>query len=290
LLGTLAGVLSFCVLFTAGGAFAYWVTSTSSSVPAAVADTLPQGATPGATTSGSAVTVSFATVDTTNGTSITAYTVNRYAVGGITPSESFPCPGSTTPVTCADPSVPTGQWQYTDTPDYGANWVGIESDKSPVVDVTSSLPSVNITYPVTATTYGTDWAGAITGTAGDTTSAIATVDVAIENTTTDEWWDGTSFEAPTQTFIPVTSGTTDWSLTFAVGALTSGDIYSVVAQATDVGGDVGTSPTVTFSFSTGPPPQTPEVPAPLMIPGAAVLMFLGGYLIMRRRQRVAAKS
>ena len=43
--------------------------------------------------------------------------------------------------------------------------MGIESDKSPDVAVDTTAPTVDITYPVNDTTYGTDWAGAVTGTA-----------------------------------------------------------------------------------------------------------------------------
>ena len=116
----------------------------------------------------------------------------------------------------------------------------------------TSAPSVDITFPVNGTHYDvTTWTGTITGTAtsnsgGSTT--IASVSVAIEDTKTTMWWNGTSFSATTQTFLPVTSGTTTWSLVFAAANLTSGDSYSVVAQATDSAGNVGTSPTVSFTY------------------------------------------
>ena len=134
------------VLFTGGSAFAFWVASTPSTVPAAVADVLPQGATPSVPTTsgpnGGLVTVSFTQSATTNGTSLTDYSVKRYAVGSIAASESFSCTGSNSPVSCNDPNVPSGQWQYTDTPLYGTNWIGTESAKSPpvVVGTTASLP------------------------------------------------------------------------------------------------------------------------------------------------------
>jgi hypothetical protein len=113
-----------------------------------------------------------------------------------------------------------------------------------------SPPTVTITYPVNNTTYGTNWTGAITGTASAGAGAsISKTSVAIENTTTGKWWNGTSFSAASQTFVAA-SGTTSWSLGLLVKYLASGDSYSVTAQATDSLKNVGTSSTVTFSYGT----------------------------------------
>jgi hypothetical protein len=124
----------------------------------------------------------------------------------------------------------------------------------------TSAPSVDITFPVNGTHYDvTTWTGTITGTASSNSggsTTIASVSVAIEDTKTTMWWNGTSFSATTQTFVPVTSGTTTWSLVFASANLTSGDSYSVIAQATDSAGNVGTSATVTFTYCN----QTSKVP------------------------------
>jgi hypothetical protein len=284
-LGIGTALTLFAILFTAGGAFAYWLASTTSSVPLAVADALPQGATPAATTTADTVAVSFTQVDTTGGTPITGYIVKRYAPGTSTPSESFTCTSSTSPIACNDPDATNGQWQYTDTPTYGTNWLGLESDKSPAVDVGATGPSVEISYPVTGSTYGSDWAGAITGTAGNDANPIVGVNVAILDTTTNLWWDGSSFDQASQTFVPVTSGTASWSFTLQASALTAGDDYSVTAEATDSIGTVGTSSAVTFTYANGPPPGTPEVPLPLVLPLACLLMLCGGYVWQRRRRQ-----
>jgi hypothetical protein len=284
-LGIGTGLVLFALLFTAGGAFAYWLASTTSSVPLAVADTLPQGATPSAPTTADTVAVSFAQVDTSGGTPITGYVVKRYAPSSSTPSESFTCISSTSPVACNDPDATNGQWQYSDTPTYGTNWLGLESDKSPTVDVGATGPSVDITYPVLGSTNGSDWAGAITGTADNDANPIVGVSVAILDTTTNLWWDGSSFDQASQTFVPVTSGTASWSLTLQTSALTTGDDYSVTAQATDSVGTVGTSSTVTFSYANGPPPGTPEVPLPLVLPLACLSMLWGLYAWQRRRRQ-----
>jgi hypothetical protein len=118
----------------------------------------------------------------------------------------------------------------------------------------SSLPTVAITYPVTGTTYSsTTWTGSITGTASSNAGAgttITGVSVAIENTTTGKWWNGTSFNAMTQTFVAA-SGMTTWTLALATKYLASWNNYSVIAEATDSLGNVGTSSTVTFTYNSG---------------------------------------
>jgi hypothetical protein len=73
--------------------------------------------------------------------------------------------------------------------------------------------------------------------------------VAIEDTTADQWWNGTAFAATSQTFVAA-SGTASWSLALGAGSLTAGDSYSVVAQATDSASNVGTSSTVSFTYGT----------------------------------------
>ncbi len=112
-----------------------------------------------------------------------------------------------------------------------------------------AAPMASITYPVDGTTYGSDWTGMLTGTASSAASTtIASTQVAIEDTTTSQWWSGTSFIASNQSFVPVT-GTTTWMLTLAVANLTPGDAYSVVAEATDSLGNLGTSSTVSFTYN-----------------------------------------
>jgi hypothetical protein len=125
-------------------------------------------------------------------------------------------------------------------------------------------PTVIVTYPVDGTTYGADWTGTITGTASSNSGAsttIASTQVAIEDTTADQWWSGTSFSASTQTFVPV-SGTTTWLLGLGADNLTSGDSYSVIAQATDSAGNVGTSSTVSFTYGTTPTTSTTTTTTP----------------------------
>jgi len=132
---------------------------------------------------------------------------------------------------------------------------------SPTVSFTYDVtPTVIITYPCNSKTYGADWTGEITGTASAGPGAtIASVSVAVEDTKTGTWWNGTSFSATAQTFVAVTSGTTTWFLTFAASDLTSGDSYTVIAEATDNDGDIGTSSTVSFTYCLGSKEAPPTV-------------------------------
>jgi hypothetical protein len=119
-------------------------------------------------------------------------------------------------------------------------------------------PTVSVTYPVDSTTYGADWTGTITGTASSeaSTTITAAAMVAIEDTTTNQWWSGSSFSDATQSFVAATGNTT-WYLPFGPGNLTSGNSYSVVAEVTDSAGNVGTSSTVSFTYnSTAQAPGT----------------------------------
>jgi hypothetical protein len=116
-------------------------------------------------------------------------------------------------------------------------------------------PTVTITYPVNNTSYGTNWTGAITGTASSNAGAgtsVANVSVAIENTTTSMWWNSTSFSSGTQGFVSAT-GTTSWSLSLLAKYLTSGDAYNVVAKASDSVGNTGLSSPVSFTYNSAPP-------------------------------------
>jgi uncharacterized repeat protein (TIGR02543 family) len=114
--------------------------------------------------------------------------------------------------------------------------------------------TVIVTYPVNGSTYGTNWSAAITGTASITgRKIISSVKVAIENTTTGKWWNGTSFSATSQTF-EVATGTTSWRYALPASYLVSGDAYSVIAQATDSGAHAATSSAVTFTYATSTTP------------------------------------
>jgi len=138
---------------------------------------------------------------------------------------------------------------------------------SPTVTFTynTALPSVTITYPANTTAYGSNWAGSISGTAASNARAgtsITGVSVAVENTTTGKWWNGTSFSGASQS-LQTATGTTSWSLPLGGSSLTSGDAYSVIAEATDSAGNTGTSSTMTFTYCVKTSPPTVMITYPV---------------------------
>lgn len=122
---------------------------------------------------------------------------------------------------------------------------------------TSVTPTVNVTYPVNGDTYGGfgnfggfggQWSGTITGTAASSSAGtISSAAVAIENTSTGKWWNGTAFSASSQTFLTAT-GTTSWSYTLASTKLIANDSYTVTGEATDSLNNTGTSSSASFTY------------------------------------------
>src|SRR5438445_216910 len=81
-------------------------------------------------------------------------------------------------------------------------------------------PSVSISYPTNATTYGANWTGSISGTASSNSGfSLTAPSVAVRDTTTGQWWGGSGFNQASQTFNPVTSGTSNWSLSLPAANL-----------------------------------------------------------------------
>jgi hypothetical protein len=123
---------------------------------------------------------------------------------------------------------------------------------TPTVNVTYPDPVNNIHYFASGHTH--NWTGTITGTAtSNSTGTISTTAVAVEDTTKNLWWNGTSFSATSQTFVAAT-GTTSWSYSGLTAAQltannpTGTESYSVIAEATDSLNNQGTSATATFRY------------------------------------------
>ena len=195
-----------------------------------------------------------------------AITLTITGPGGTTWNGTSFTPGANT-VNPTSYNPVSGQWTYTFptgnlVPD-GTYSVAVQTTGA--VENTSSVatntfvfdntpPSVSVAYPVSGTTYGANWNGTISGTASASNGATVTaVGVAIENTTTGKWWSGSSFSGASADYVPVTTGTTSWTLSFGASNLTTGDAYSVTAQATDSATNVGTSTASTFTYSTAAP-------------------------------------
>ena len=117
---------------------------------------------------------------------------------------------------------------------------------------TPTTPTVTISYPVNSTTYGTNWGGAITGTVSDALGSVTGVKVSLrQGSGSTSCWTGSgnTYTASCPNYLPVTTGTTSWSLTLPTTDLTSGDSYNVTAQAKDSVGNVFTSSTVAFTYN-----------------------------------------
>ena len=91
---------------------------------------------------------------------------------------------------------------------------------------------------------------------------ITSVSVAIEDTTTGEWWNGTSFAGTTQSFVAATD-TATWMLPFGTGNLTLGNTYSVIAQVTDNLGNQGASSPVSFTYYVPATPPAATITYPV---------------------------
>ncbi len=125
--------------------------------------------------------------------------------------------------------------------------VGFTMDAS--VDTTP--PTASVTFPSNGGAYYSGnfnsgcgaSAADVCGTASDLDSGVSSVEVSIQRTTDNSWWNGGSFVSGGQIWLPAT-GTTSWSYNFSP-AVSS---YSVQARATDGSGNKGTSSAAAFSY------------------------------------------
>lgn len=99
---------------------------------------MPAGNMPSAISSSGNITVSWTASLLQNSNPVAGYSITRYAEGSGTPvTPGGTCNGTVAALTCTDPSVPNGRWQYTVTPRQGA-WQGAESGRSAAISVGSS--------------------------------------------------------------------------------------------------------------------------------------------------------
>lgn len=116
----------------------------------------------------------------------------------------------------------------------------------------TTAPTVNIQGPINGTTYGNNWGGSVHGTTqANGTLNVLSNKVVIQDTTTNQYWNGSSWVS-SYTQLSAT-GTTTWSYALSASKLTTGHNYSTVVSATDSGQNTGTSSTVTFSYDSVPP-------------------------------------
>lgn len=177
-----ASAVTAMVAFGTGAAYAYWAYTDSSNghSAAATADSIPQGATPGAPTASvglATVSFSFPQVLTSTGDSpLTSYSIQRYpASGGAAVANSARCTSSDGTVSCTETSVGNGSWVYTDTPYIaGSNWTGAESAQSPSVTVDTSVPTASAPTVAGTVTHGTNplWVNSETVTLTDSPTDV----------------------------------------------------------------------------------------------------------------------
>jgi len=121
-----------------------------------------------------------------------------------------------------------------------SDWAGnTGSSNTNTFTVDNNAPVVTVTAPVagqlynsSGTTFNTgslaSWSGSISGTATDGGSGVANVKVSIKRESTGLYWNGSTFSSASENLITAT-GTTSWSLAFAVGNFPAGGPYTVRA-------------------------------------------------------------
>ena len=114
----------------------------------------------------------------------------------------------------------------------------------------TTAPSASVTYPVANTTYGTDWAGAITGTAGATSPAtVASNTLTIRDTTASPttYWNGTNFTTTAATVSA--TGTTAWTYSIARTNFVSTHVYTVIDRVVDSASNATSTTALTFTYA-----------------------------------------
>lgn len=126
---------------------------------AAASASVNQGATPVRGKTGREVTLSWAPSTLSNGLAVAGYEIKRYTSGTLVlQTIRSACSGTITGTSCVESGVPTGQWVYSVTPLFAANWRGPESLKSSAVTIDPSTLSLSVTTLRPGTS--------VTGTAG----------------------------------------------------------------------------------------------------------------------------
>jgi hypothetical protein len=96
----------------------------------------------------------------------------------------------------------------------------------------------------------------ITGTSIDG-GIVALTEISIERLSDNKFYNGTTFSPTSSTFLPVTSGTSDWSYTITSDKFTTNTQYRIKARGTDDAGNVEVpASSVTFIYDTSTPSST----------------------------------
>lgn len=141
--------------------------------------------------------------------------------------------------------------------------------------VDATAPTAALTFP-SGTRYnlagwsagcGTPATGDVCGTAGDVGSGLASVAVSIRQSSTSNYWNGSSFGAASETWLTA-SGSGSWSYVFAGASFPADGGYTVRVRATDAVGNMTTA-AVDLTLDTAAPPVPQIVQAPSDPSGSA---------------------
>jgi phosphodiesterase/alkaline phosphatase D-like protein len=136
---------------------------------------------------------------------------------------------------------------------------------SPETPLAGTSFTYDNTAPTTAVTIadaqyntaGWNSTSTINGTTYDATSGVTLTEIAImrQDGSPNHWWNGTDWNATSETWVAVTTGTTTWYYTLAGTDLTDGKTYAIKARATDAAGNITTTGfgTDSFAYDTTPP-------------------------------------
>ncbi|MFZ2777675.1 MAG: fibronectin type III domain-containing protein, partial [Candidatus Moraniibacteriota bacterium] len=123
-------------------------------------------------------------------------------------------------------------------------------------DNTAPTTAVTIT-DAQYNTAGWNSTSTINGTASDATSGVTLTEITImrQDGSPNHWWNGTDWNATSETWLAVTTGTAAWYYTLSEANLTDGKTYTVKARATDAAGNITTTGfgTDDFAYDTTPP-------------------------------------
>ena len=137
-------------------------------------------------------------------------------------------------------------------------------------------PTSAILFPADDGVFGPDtWTDLITGTTNDATAGVSTVSVSIEDLTTSQFWNDTTFASTAEQFLPAV-GTTSWSFAFSDTNLIDGRMYRVSGRAADNAGNVESIPAATFTFdSLAPVPTISGAASPIADSSFDVMIDFG---------------
>jgi hypothetical protein len=181
------------------------------------------------------------------------YELNATATATVTGDESTATTAYIDSITVAE-----GTNYFHVRPRNGAATWGTERIFTVKYDETNPTTAVTIAE----TNYGTDFnhTSTINGTAADATAGVSSVEIKLQESSTNNYWTGSAWSA-SETWVAVTAGTTTWTYTIIdEDNFTHTRTYTITARATDGAGNVTASSFGSDSFSYNTGNDAPSVP------------------------------